>query len=54
MHTEHKQNKVADVIRTPNPKCPACLAFRFHTDEEWKQFHPKAGRGTDRREAPQK
>lgn len=25
--------------------CPGCIAGRMHTEEEVKQFHPKAGTG---------
>jgi hypothetical protein len=34
--------------------CPACLGKRYHTDEEWKQYHSKAGTGIEARLAPQK
>lgn len=34
-----------DILRTPNPQCPACLAQRIHTDPERAQFHPDAGHG---------
>jgi len=48
-----KRYEGADVLRTPNPDCPACQAMRLHDDEEWK-YHPKAGTGIEARIAPQK
>jgi hypothetical protein len=43
-----------DILRTPNPGCPACKLGRYHNPEEWKKFHPKAGTGIDVRTAPHK
>lgn len=34
--------------------CPACAETRYHTDEEIKRFHPKAGTGIEARIAPGK
>jgi hypothetical protein len=34
--------------------CPACSETRFHSDDEWKKYHPKAGTGRDKRDAPEK
>lgn len=34
--------------------CRACSETRFHSDDEFKQFHPKAGTGTEARIAPGK
>jgi len=42
----------ADIIRTPNPNCKACVERRWHTEEEWKN-HPKRGTGVEYRKAPQ-
>jgi hypothetical protein len=36
----------ADKLRTPNPDCPACIAKKMHNQEEWKKFHPNAGKGS--------
>jgi hypothetical protein len=37
--------KVIDVKPEPEgPKCPACAAGRYHTEEEWK-CHPYRGHG---------
>lgn len=33
----------------PVVECPACVAKRLHTEEEWREFHPKAGSGFDAR-----
>jgi len=49
-----KRYEGADVIRTPNPDCPACKASRLHSEEEWKAYHPKRGTGIEARTAPQK
>lgn len=32
------------IHRTANPECPACIARRLHTAEDWKH-HPDAGSG---------
>lgn len=44
---------IMNVLATQQP-CPACAAKRFHADEEWKQYHPNAGKGKDLRKAPHK
>ena len=44
----------SDVIRTPNPDCPACRASKAHSESEWERFHPKRGTGIDERTAPNK
>jgi hypothetical protein len=49
-----KRYEGADVLRTPNRECPACRDDRFHVDEEWKRYHPKAGTGVEHRIAPGK
>lgn len=36
-HTERERRERAS--------CPACIAQRCHTDEEWKLLHPGAGHG---------
>ena len=36
----------ADKLRTPNPLCPACGAKRLHAKDEWRLYHPDAGKGT--------
>ena len=33
--------------RTPNHECPACIAGKMHTPEQWKEFHPHAGEGSN-------
>jgi hypothetical protein len=33
------------VLRSPNPNCPACAARRLHVAEEWMKFHTEAGTG---------
>lgn len=50
----NKRYEGSDVIRTPNPDCPACQKMQAHDESEWARFHPKRGTGTDFRSAPLK
>jgi hypothetical protein len=33
------------ILPQKSEQCPACKDRRVHTDEEWEQYHPEAGRG---------
>ena len=38
-----------DELKTPNENCPACQNNKIHNSEEWKKYHPDAGKGVDNR-----
>jgi hypothetical protein len=52
--TPRKRYEGEDVLRTPNRECPTCQAMKWHTEEQWRIYHPKRGTGIDSRTAPQK
>jgi hypothetical protein len=36
-----------EILRTPNPNCPACRLGLRHASFELRDFHPDAGKGID-------
>jgi hypothetical protein len=44
------QKEALTIARTPATGCPACRAWRQHTDEERALYHPHSRHGYDRKQ----